>query len=293
MNKRKRETDNALVMRNYYESDKIKKYLQDEPKNPCFDNTHIQFGSRVMIVGSSGSGKTNAIVDFIVQSPNVFKNVIVVNRGQPEPLYQVVADELGKTGSIDFFSLADLPDPMEIHQAMDDPKKDQYIVILDDLIADIKSSRKMAKKVENLFLMGRKCHLTTFYITHNWFGNPMLVRQNMTHCLLNKVNSTKDFLRMAAECTQLGATREQLRDMHRFARSFSNLNFLKIDLGAVPPERRFSVGWTNFFRVETYVDMAGDDAFHIYPPASHKRRRLQAPSDEEESSGVESENESD
>jgi KaiC/GvpD/RAD55 family RecA-like ATPase len=48
-------------MINFYENPKVKKFME-EIKNPSFENTQMTMRSRFLVVGSSGTGKTNFLL---------------------------------------------------------------------------------------------------------------------------------------------------------------------------------------------------------------------------------------
>lgn len=279
-------------IRNFYECAKAKKYLRTID-NPSFDRTHIGYGSRIIIVGTTNAGKTNALLNFIAESPDSFKGIIIVNRGQKEPLYEMLEDELGKTGSVDFFTIQNLPLPEEINASMEDPINDHYLVVFDDLVADMKGDKKVAKKVENFCIYGRKANLTMVVLTQSWYDTPGLIRKQVSHCLLMNVANKGDFGRIANDFGNLGASKNQIRDMYRYCMK-TPLNWLKLDLKTRFDNEKFSSGWTDFFGVERAYDINGDDILILSPPGAKKRSRLDVDegtghSEEEEQKEEESE----
>ena len=62
-------------MLNFYHTKQVKKYLP-KTENPSFENTKIALNSRILIIGSSGAGKTNALLNYIMESPNTFSHII-------------------------------------------------------------------------------------------------------------------------------------------------------------------------------------------------------------------------
>lgn len=49
---------------------------------------------RGIILGASGSGKSNLLIDFIKKSPNVYTQLHLVARQPEQPLYQYLKDKL-------------------------------------------------------------------------------------------------------------------------------------------------------------------------------------------------------
>ncbi len=103
---------------NFYEQKKVKKYLK-KADNPSWEFTNIDLNSRILIVGSSGSGKTNALLQYIYNSPNTFQKIVIVNKGIEEPLYDFLKNEKELKGKIAFYTLANLPSMEELKATMD------------------------------------------------------------------------------------------------------------------------------------------------------------------------------
>ena len=55
---------------------------------------------------------------------------------------------------------------------------------LDEMIADTISSKILNQIVTELFIRGRKQHISTVFITQSFFAVPKDVRLNCTHFLL-------------------------------------------------------------------------------------------------------------
>jgi hypothetical protein len=125
-------------MINFYENPNVKK-IMEEIKNPSFDATQMTMRSRSLVVGASGTGKINFLVNFIASSPMTFGKVIVVSKEIEEPLYQFLKDEL--KGSIVFYSLAQLPPLKELTDARENGL--ETLVVFDDLVSDLKREARL------------------------------------------------------------------------------------------------------------------------------------------------------
>ena len=65
-------------------------------------------------------------------------------------------------------------------------RKCNLLIIFDDMIADMLSNKKRNSIVTELFISGRKLHISTVFITQAYFSVPKDVRLN---CTLNSTNS--------------------------------------------------------------------------------------------------------
>lgn len=258
-------------MENFYKSPKVKKFLKATP-NTSWDDTHIDINSRILIVGGSGDGKTNGAMNYLTRCPGVFSRAIVCSRGQPEPLYEAMEAELGKSNSVDFFTLETLPDPREIYENMEDKLNDQYLIIFDDLICDMKKA-KYAARMQNFFIMGRKCHLTMMFLTQSFYEVPKIIRQQMTYVCLMSNNSNHDLGRIVSEFSHLGVTAKQLRDMHKLATE-QPFSWLKIDLKTTDPQLRFARNFTDAFNLQNVEYADGEEGFDISPGNWFRKRKL-------------------
>ena len=60
-------------------------------------------------------------------------------------------------------------------------KKWRMLIVFDDMIADIKSNKKLSPIVTELFLRGRKLNISLFFISQPSFKVPKTIRQNATY----------------------------------------------------------------------------------------------------------------
>jgi ABC-type dipeptide/oligopeptide/nickel transport system ATPase component len=165
---------------NYYK-------LAKPPKvhNPNYGISHnIQIPARIGIVGSSGSGKTNILLDLLhrFSTPKgTFKGLLIYLRSRHEPLYDYLAEKVPETQFIEVQSDTDIL-PV-------DDVDDTTLVVFDDLIL---ADPKTQKKIGEYFIRGRKRGLSCVYISQNYFGIPKIIRQQLSYIILKKINSSKD-----------------------------------------------------------------------------------------------------
>ena len=68
-------------------------------------------------------------------------------------------------------------------------KKRKILIILDDMIADILSNKKLHPIVNELFIRGRKLTISFAFITQSCFAVSKNIRLNSTHYFLMKVSN--------------------------------------------------------------------------------------------------------
>ena len=117
---------------------------------------------RILIVGGSGSGKTNLLLNLINNQSDIDK-ICLYAKDPYEAIYQYLINKREKVG-LDHFK-----DPkafMEYSNDMEDiyknienyntGKKRKILIVFDDMVADIINNKKINPVVTELFIKGSK-----------------------------------------------------------------------------------------------------------------------------------------
>ena len=72
-------------------------------------------------------------------------------------------------------------------------------IIFGDMIADIMRSERFKAIVKELFIRSRKLNISIVFITQSYFRTPKDARLNITHYILMKIGSKKEFKNIAEE----------------------------------------------------------------------------------------------
>ena len=139
---------------------------------------------RILIVGGSGSGKTNALLNLIGNQPDIDK-IYLYAKDPYEAKYQYLIKKREKVG-LDHYD-----DPkafMEYSNNMQDVykntenynprKKRKVLKVFDDMIADMINNKKLNPIVTELLIRGRKLNISIVFITQSYFKVPKDVRLN-------------------------------------------------------------------------------------------------------------------
>jgi Ni2+-binding GTPase involved in maturation of urease and hydrogenase len=98
--------------------------------NPNFDIHGLKLPFRMLIVGSSGAGKTQTLLNIIHNMDSTFNNIFVITKNKDEPLYNYLEDKLGDKGLEIKEGIANAPN-------LDDlDKEDQTLIVMDDLVLE-------------------------------------------------------------------------------------------------------------------------------------------------------------
>ena len=205
--------------------------------NPHYDIHHIKLPFRMIICGSSGSGKTQTLLSLIYNMPDTFENIFICLKLKDEPLYLYIDDKLGKKGlkilEYDKDGLVDL-DKLN--------KEQQTLIVMDDLIG-VKNQRPM----EEFFLRARKKNCSLIYISQSYYAIPKMIRNNMTYLIIKQISSMKNLVMISREF-DVGVSKENLIKMYNDATK-DKQNFLLMDLESAPSER-FRKGFNEIYELD-------------------------------------------
>lgn len=231
-------------IQNLYETAGVKKFIE-KVKNPTEKDTGIPYGSRLLIVGGSGAGKTNWLGNLIMKSPKTYKHIVIVNKDIDEPVYKALKDKLEGTGQVDFMTLETMPELNDLTGRKKE-KEDQWLVIFDDLGTDVEAaSKKIRQKFTNYFIAGRKCNLTMCWLAQSFFDTLKTIRRQMTHIALLRLQDRKD-LNMILQRNNLGLTLPQLEYMHECCTE-EPFQAMLVDTLATKPEKKYHRNFSDEF----------------------------------------------
>lgn len=167
------------MLKNFYEI--LPNEFKNKSFNPNYGKTHFfKENAKILIVGFSGSGKTNCLLNYLKSMNNTFMHVTLCVKSKDEPLYRYLIKKL--KDQITVYENGEVPDLSTIK------KGEEQLFIFDDLITD-----KAANiKIEDYFKMGRKLNLNLCYLTQSYFRTPKFIRQNLDYLILRKVSNKRD-----------------------------------------------------------------------------------------------------
>ena len=177
-----------------------------------------------MIIGGSGSGKTNALINLINEQNDIDK-IYLYARDLSEPKYEYLIKKREDAG------IKHLNNPkafVECSNTMDDvyenindynpSRKRKILIVFDDMIADIMANKEFKAIIKELFIRCRKLNISLVFIMQSYFSVPEDVRLNSTHYLIMKINNKRelqniainhsadidyqDFIKIYRECTK-------------------------------------------------------------------------------------------
>ena len=132
------------------------------PDHPC----------RILVIGGSGSGKTNALLNLINNQPHVNK-IYLYTKDLYEPKYQLLIHKRESTGLrhfndpkafIEYLNMYDVYKNINHYNPN---KKNEILIIFDDMIADMINNKKLNSMVIELFIRGIKLNISLVFLLHN------------------------------------------------------------------------------------------------------------------------------
>ena len=141
----------------------------------------------ILIIGCSGSGKANALLNLINNQPDIAK-IYLYAKDPYEAKYQYLINKREKVG-LDHFDdpktfMKYSNDMQDVYKNIEDYnpiKKRKVLIICDDMIADMINNNKLNPVVTELFIRGRKLNISIVFIMQSYFKVPKDVRLNSTH----------------------------------------------------------------------------------------------------------------
>ena len=152
---------------------------------------------RILIIGGSGSGKTNTLLNLINEQRDIDK-IYLYAKDLSESKYEHLIKNRENAGikhlndSKAFIECSNTMD--DVYENIDDynpNRKRKILIIFDDMIVDIMTNKKFEAIIKELFIRCRKLNIYLVFITQSYFSVPQDVRVNSTHYLIMKINNKK------------------------------------------------------------------------------------------------------
>ena len=160
---------------------------------------------RMLIIGSSGSGKTSTLLHLINNFHPIDKTYLYA-KDTDEKKYQFLINKREKAGIKNLSdSHAFIEYSNDMNNVLDDinnynkNRDKKVLIIFDDMIADIMRSEKFKAIVKELFIRCRKINISIVFIKQSYFITPKDARLNSTHYILMKIGNKKELKSIAEE----------------------------------------------------------------------------------------------
>ena len=153
---------------------------------------------RILIIGGSGSGETNVLLNLIENQPGIDK-IYLYAKDPYEHKYQYLINKREGVG-INHFNDSkafieysnDMHDVYKNISYYNPDKENKILIVFDDIIADMIQNKMLNSIVTELIIRGRKLNISLVFITQSYFKVPKDVRLNTTHFFIRKILSKRE-----------------------------------------------------------------------------------------------------
>ena len=161
----------------------LDKKNQDAPKiDKEFKNHLILPNSRIALIGGSGVGKTNVLMDFLHRKNGGFHEIIIYTSNPDEPLLRQLKQDIPEVQI--YTDIKDVPDLKLFNSTEANREK---LIVFDDFIT-LKNNEM--KKIEEYAIASRKYGFTSMYMLQNYTSCPKLIMRQIEYFILFKLNDT-------------------------------------------------------------------------------------------------------
>ena len=154
---------------------------------------------RLLIIGDSGSGKTNVLLNLIEDHIDIDKIYLYV-KDPYKAKYQHLINKRESLGINHFDDPKafieysnNMPGVYKNINYYNPDKEYKVLTVFDDMIADMIHNKKLDSVVTELFIRGRKLNISLVFITQSYFKIPKDVRLNTTYFLSLKSQTKENF----------------------------------------------------------------------------------------------------
>lgn len=212
----------------------------------------LRYPSRCLIIGKSGTGKTSALCNLLLQLKYklYYDKLYIFARDIYEEKYELIREMFDKIEAElnaklkKKFKGAEF-EPYKILHMSDDlnelPEVDsldpniQKVFVFDDWVCDVKDPNH--KKIEHYFIRGRKKNVFTFYISQSYFYTPKILRENANYVILFKLNNKFDIDAITREIVT-NMTKAQFRAIYNKMRKDNPYGFVVIDVDTLDDDKQ-------------------------------------------------------
>jgi len=200
-----------------------KKFLL-QSHNPNYKDHKLNLPFRMLIIGGSGAGKTQTLMNLIRVMNGTFNNIHIITKNKDESLYNYLESKVD-TGLSITEGIDSAPNLDEFD------KKEQTLIVMDDLVLE-----KNQKQLEQYFIRARKLNCSLVYLSQSYFGVPKMIRMNLNYLIIKRLNTLQDLFRMLREYS-LGVSKDVLVDLYQHSIQDNKQDFLLVDLDSEPKDR--------------------------------------------------------
>lgn len=225
----------SSAMRNFYDT-LPSKYKDKGIEYDNFPKVHIKLPVNIVVVGGTGSGKTNFLMNFISET-NAFTRFYICAKTIDESFYRYLIDKLNDLGkklkTQIVWATTTISEIVPHLESMD--KKESNLFICDDQVEEKASE---LQKVSQFWIRCRKLNCTSLFITQSYYSTPKDLRINSRVIVLVRVDQKRD-LQMIIKDNSLDLNEDEMMALYNYAVRDGFPNVFMLDLANPDKEYRF------------------------------------------------------
>lgn len=230
----------------YIPKNLIPKYIQKTKYSPAHPFL-------LLMVGGSGSGKTNVLLNLIFDMV-YWEHIYIYAKDLSEPKYMMLKQQLeliqmvlrkkGSVGDEPMFhmsdNLAEVVDIDTLKTKNNDGSTRHNLIIFDDFLLD-----RDQTKFEEYFMRGRKKG-SVIYLSQSYFATPRFIRLNAMYYYFFGIANSRE-MKMIASNHATDLTLEQLEGLFKMATA-EKFSFFQIDLKTDKLPLKYRKNFTGLFK---------------------------------------------
>lgn len=227
------------LINNWYT--KVNTQVKKVKKNKNFNKHHIEPNSMITCIGGTGSGKTNALIEFLNRNNECFYKIIIFTASTAdEPLYNALVQAIPETEI--YTNIDELPSLTEFP---DEENHQEKLIVFDDFI-NLKT--KEMKKIQQYATAGRKKGFTCFFLAQNYTQIPKNISRNSHYFIIFRLNDNVSINNIIKNHNLDDTDKEEIKNAYLMSTENKG-NFFMIDLKG-PEQKRYRHNFLNFLKLK-------------------------------------------
>jgi len=190
------------------------KYLIAPIKYENYEKMQIVLPCMATIVGGTGAGKTNYVLNFAMNLNAFDCYRIFAKNYKNDPLYLAFIDELKdastETNTPLIFVESDIEKLPPLESLMTkDGEEHSTLIIIDDMINETNQ-----EALCDYFIAARKYNVTCFYLSQSYFAIPIMIRKQQFYCFICHVHQ-RDLSRIIPEMNKTDIDTDDVIKLYR------------------------------------------------------------------------------
>jgi len=218
--------------------DEIKDWYKIAGKTGCgikyktdknFSKHYIKPCMMMSIIGSTGAGKSKALLEFLSRKNDSFYEITLFSGSSvDEPLYNLLQEHIEGVNMIE--NADELPDLTDMNE---EDKKHEKLIVFDDII---NLPKKQLLKIQKWFNSARKYGYTCIAMSQNYTDLPIQMRRNTMVYLIFRLNDINSINQILKNHNNNGDSPELVKQAY-FLATQNKGDFFTLDLTSEGRER--------------------------------------------------------